>query len=72
MSEFIGIPRIDRLLEGADETVNRHGNRVRQLLLLGDRSSSTSTSTRESGTSSTPRTTRPTSGYGSTRASSGS
>ena len=37
MSEFIGIPRIDRLLDGADETVNRHGNRVRHLLLPGDR-----------------------------------
>ncbi len=37
MSEFIGIPRIDRLLDRADETVNSHGNRVRHLLLLGDR-----------------------------------
>ncbi len=37
MSELTGVPGIDRLLEHAEEVRTRHGNRVRETLLLGDR-----------------------------------
>ena len=37
MSKFIGMPRIDRLFASAKETVNDRGNRVRHLILPGDR-----------------------------------
>ena len=37
MSTFIGMPRIDQLLASTKETRNDRGNRVRHLLLHGDR-----------------------------------
>ena len=37
MTKYTGLRRIDQLLDHAKETVNDHGNRVRHLLLPGDR-----------------------------------
>ena len=37
MPTFIGIPEIDRLLESARETRNRHGNRTREIFYNADR-----------------------------------
>ena len=37
MADFTGIRRIDRLLEDADEKLNRHGNRVRHVFHHSER-----------------------------------